>query len=60
MSYQLLKSFIGIILNVLNIFMRDNLPPFACVCVIAEKEQRFLVIERQNGQEKTRLSTRLR
>ena len=49
MLYEALKKFAASIFNLLNLLLRGNLPPFGCVCIIVEKEQRFLVIERQSG-----------
>jgi ADP-ribose pyrophosphatase YjhB (NUDIX family) len=49
MLYQALKKFVGIFFTVLNFLMVGNLPPFGCVCVIVEREGRFLVVEQTNG-----------
>ena len=49
MLYQALKKIASIFFNVLNFLMAGNLPPFGCVCVIVEREKRFLVVEQTNG-----------
>ena len=49
MLYQALKKIASIFFNVLNSLMAGNLPPFGCVCVIVEREKRFLVVEQTNG-----------
>lgn len=46
MFYPLLKRCVGIFFNALNICIGGNLPPFGCVCVLVEKQGRFLLIER--------------
>jgi ADP-ribose pyrophosphatase YjhB (NUDIX family) len=47
--YKALKDFAGFCFNVLNLILGGNLPPFGCVCIIVEREQRFLVIQRPGG-----------
>ncbi len=49
MFYSSLKKLVGIFFNILNIFLAGNLPPFGCVCVIVEDQDRYLVIERPRG-----------
>lgn len=49
MLYQALKKSASIFFNMLNFLMAGNLPPFGCVCVIVEREKRFLVVEQTNG-----------
>jgi 8-oxo-dGTP diphosphatase len=50
MLYHLLKNTAAICFNLLNILLRGNMPPLACVCVIIEDNERYLVIQQQNGQ----------
>lgn len=50
MLYHLLKNIAAICFNLLNILLRGNLPPLACVCVIIEDNERYLVIKQRNGQ----------
>ena len=47
--YAGVKKLAGIFFNILNLLLGGNLPPFVCVCVIAEEQGRFLVLERPNG-----------
>jgi ADP-ribose pyrophosphatase YjhB (NUDIX family) len=47
--YQALKKVVGIFFNGLNALMLGNLPPFVCVGVIIEEQNRFLVIRRTDG-----------
>jgi ADP-ribose pyrophosphatase YjhB (NUDIX family) len=47
--YSLLKKLVGIFFNLLNLLLAGNLPPFGCVCVIVEDQDRYLVIERPRG-----------
>ncbi len=49
MLYQAFKIFVVICFNLLNMLLGGNLPPFVCVCMIVEEEQRFLVIEQLDG-----------
>lgn len=49
MSYYIIKSLASICFNILNFLLGGNLPPFGCVCIIVEKEQQFLLIERPGG-----------
>ncbi len=49
MLYKALKRIASVFFNMLNFLMAGNLPPFGCVCVIVEKEKRFLVVEQTNG-----------
>jgi 8-oxo-dGTP diphosphatase len=50
MLYALLKNTVAICFNLLNILLRGNLPPMACVCVIIEDNERYLVIKQRSGQ----------
>ncbi len=50
MLHQLLKKIVSISFNILNTFMLGNLPPFGCVSIVVEKDGKFLVIERSQGQ----------
>lgn len=50
MLYHILKNIVAICFNLLNILLRGNLPPLACVCVIIEDNGRYLVIKQRNGQ----------
>ncbi|HET8842286.1 MAG TPA: NUDIX hydrolase [Ktedonobacteraceae bacterium] len=45
MLYDLLKKCTSIFFNLLNKIMGGRLPPFGSVCVVVEKEGKFLVIE---------------
>ena len=49
MFYSLLKKLVGIFFNILNVLLAGNLPPFGCVCVIVEDQDKYLVIERPEG-----------
>ncbi len=42
MFYSLLKKLVGIFFNILNILLAGNLPPFGCVCVIVEDQDKYL------------------
>ncbi len=50
MLYRLLKNIAAICFNALNILLRGNLPPFACVCVIVKNNGSYLVIEQSADQ----------
>jgi 8-oxo-dGTP diphosphatase len=50
MRYRLLKNVAAICFNLLNILLRGNLPPLACVCVIIKDDGHYLVIEQPGGQ----------
>ena len=47
--YQALKKSVGIFFNILNLLLKGNLPPFGCVCIIVEQDERYLVVERPEG-----------
>jgi ADP-ribose pyrophosphatase YjhB (NUDIX family) len=45
MWYRLAKSLFALSVNVLNLLLAGNLPPFVCVQVIIKEQGRYLVIE---------------
>jgi ADP-ribose pyrophosphatase YjhB (NUDIX family) len=47
--YRGLRGLAGVFFNVLTVLLAGNLPPFGCVCVIIEDQDRYLVIERPEG-----------
>jgi len=47
--YSVLKKSVGIFFNILNTLLKGNLPPFGCVCIIIEQDERYLVVERPEG-----------
>ncbi len=49
MLYKLLKKSAGIFFNILNLLLKGNLPPLACVCIIIEQEGQYLILERPEG-----------
>ncbi len=49
MFYRLLKKSVGIFFNMLNVLLKDNLPPFGCVCILVEQDKRYLIVERPKG-----------
>ena len=49
MLYRALKKSVGIFFNVLNVLLKGNLPPFGCVCIVVKQDERYLVVERQEG-----------
>lgn len=50
MLYKLLKNIVGLSFNLLSLLLRGGLPPFACVSTIVQKDARYLVVERANGE----------
>lgn len=49
MFYRVLKKSVGIFFNMLNVLLKGNLPPFGCVCVLVEQDERYLIVERPQG-----------
>ena len=49
MLHSLLKKFVGVCLNILNVLLAGNLPPLSCVCVVVEDQHRYLFIEHPEG-----------
>ncbi len=49
MLYRALKKIASVFFNILNILLAGNLPPFGCVCVIVEAQDRYLALERPGG-----------
>ena len=47
--YMLFKRLVGVFFNTLNFLLAGNLPPFACVCLLVEKQGQFLAIKRPGG-----------
>jgi len=47
--YRALKKSVGIFFNILNTLLKGNLPPFGCVCILVEQDERYLVVERPEG-----------
>jgi ADP-ribose pyrophosphatase YjhB (NUDIX family) len=47
--YLLLGELAGLFFNVLNFFLRGNLPPFGSVCVVARDGERYLCLEHTRG-----------
>jgi ADP-ribose pyrophosphatase YjhB (NUDIX family) len=47
--YKLLKKYVGVFFNILNVLLGGNLPPFGCVNVIVEEQGRYLMVELPNG-----------
>src|SRR5260370_19202878 len=45
----MLKRAVSVFFNILNLLLVGNLPPFGCVCVIVEDQDKYLVIERPGG-----------
>ncbi len=48
MFYQMLKNILSLCLNLFNLLLRGSIPPLACVALIIENNNRYLVIERAN------------
>ncbi len=49
MLYRILKKSVGIFFNILNALLKGNLPPFGCVCILVEQDERYLIVERPEG-----------
>ena len=49
MFYRILKKSVGIFFNILNVLLKGNLPPFGCVCILVEQDERYLIVERPEG-----------
>lgn len=49
MLHSLLKKLVGVCLNILNLLLAGNLPPLSCVCVVVEKQHRYLFIDHPEG-----------
>lgn len=49
MLYRIVKKLFVLSVNILNLLLAGNLPPFVCVCVIVEEQGRFLVVESAQG-----------
>jgi ADP-ribose pyrophosphatase YjhB (NUDIX family) len=47
--YYLLGWVGGACFNLLNVFLRGNLPPFGSVCVVIKEHDRYLVLESMDG-----------
>ena len=47
--YRALKKSVGIFFNILNVLLKGNLPPFGCVCILVEQDERYLIVERPEG-----------
>jgi ADP-ribose pyrophosphatase YjhB (NUDIX family) len=48
--YAILKRLVALGFNILNFCLKGNLPPFGCATVIVEEQDRYLVIERPDGE----------
>jgi len=47
--YNAFKRAVALFFNLLNMLLRGNLPPLGTVCVVVEKDGRYLVVERPEG-----------
>jgi len=47
--YRALKKSVGIFFNIFNVLLKGNLPPFGCVCILVEQDERYLIVERPEG-----------
>lgn len=48
--YANLKRLVALCFNILNFCLKGNLPPFGCATIIVEEQNRYLVIERPDGE----------
>jgi ADP-ribose pyrophosphatase YjhB (NUDIX family) len=48
--YELFKKVVSVSFNILNVCLYGNLPPFGCVSIIVEEQNRYLVVEQPNGE----------
>lgn len=47
--YRCLGFVAGLSFNLLNLLLNGNLPPFGSACVVVRRDERYLVLEHENG-----------